>query len=197
MYRHLWLAILLTLAVSMAVSSSGFILQPPAFAESFSRVGQSAFLDDDPVCWVARVGFLVPQHHRKSVVLWADKRNLEKKKRLAKKRKKKEKLAEKLAEEKAGEGVGYSAPRITSENVGGIGMRKQLAYVKAHNKMMSSSGVSFTKRSQFHRKATTSDPLSDADLRRQQSQDIMAVVGRGSTPLVLVDGYNLLMKSKR
>ncbi|GMI25087.1 hypothetical protein TrRE_jg762 [Triparma retinervis] len=138
----------------------------------------------------------VPGRHRSSIVImWADKRDVGKKKRLAAKKKKERK--ERLHEEEAGFVEGVAAPRITSDNVGGIGMRKQLAYVKAYNKMVSSPGVSFTKKSQFHRKAITSDPDSDADLRRQQSQDIMAVVGRGSTPLVLVDGYNLLMKSKR
>lgn len=78
-------------------------------------------------------------------------------------------------------------------------MRKQLAYVKAYKSFVSGPGrVSYTKKSQFHKKQQSDyDEEKEREKRKEGARDIMAVVGKGSSPLVLVDGYNLMFKSKR
>ena len=134
---------------------------------------------------------------RGNVCIFADPRGVGKRKKQAKKKKGNDEGEGGGGEDGTQDSV---APRrITSENTkaGGLGLRKQLAYVKAYERMVSSPGVSYTKKPQYHRKAREEDPEEAKKIRKIEATDINAVVGRGSLPLVLVDGYNLLMKSPR
>ncbi|GMH82857.1 hypothetical protein TrST_g8976 [Triparma strigata] len=95
------------------------------------------------------------------------------------------------------DGAVFPAPRITSETAPGLTMRQQLRLVKARNEHIAPRTTVVSKKKQFHKKATTDD-LEQAKLERaEQAKLALANVGRGSTPLLVVDGYNIINKYPR
>ncbi|GMH85092.1 hypothetical protein TL16_g10121 [Triparma laevis f. inornata] len=87
--------------------------------------------------------------------------------------------------------------RITSETAPGLTMRQQLKLVKARDDYIAPKTTIVSKKKQFHKKATTDD-LEQARIERAENAKLaLANVGRGSSPLLVVDGYNIINKYPR
>ena len=126
-------------------------------------------------------------------VLHADKR----------KKKKPKKKSSGRSRENPSENAEESAgpKRITNDalSIGGMSLRGQLKCIREHKARVSAPAVPPRPKARFHKKAVTLDASEAALQRARDATNSLADVskGAGGIPLVVVDGYNIIMATPR